>query len=110
RMKPGSVAKRDYEYVRRGTANIICVVEPRPGRRQTHATPNRKGRAFARALNRVARRHRQARTIHLVLDNLNTHSEKSLTEHYGQFAGKRLWRRFTVHHAEARQLAQPSRD
>jgi hypothetical protein len=98
RMKPGRVAKRDYEYVRRGTANIFCIVEPRTGRRQTHATPNRKGRAFARALHRVARRHRRARTIHLVLDNLNTHAEKSLTEHYGQLAGKRLWRRFTVHH------------
>jgi len=38
-MRPGSVSKRDYEYVRKGTANIFCIVEPRSGRRQTHATP-----------------------------------------------------------------------
>jgi len=95
---PGSVAKRDYEYVRRGTANIFCVVEPRAGRHQTHATPHRAGLAFARALRRIASRYPKAKTIHLVLDNLSTHSEKSLKRHLGELAGKRLWRRFTVHY------------
>jgi hypothetical protein len=33
-----------------------------------------------------------------VLDNLSTHTEKSLTDHFGEFEGKRLWRRFTVHY------------
>lgn len=96
--RPGKVAKRDYEYVRRGTANIFCIVEPREGRRQTHATRNRKGAAFARALKRIADRYGDARTIHLVVDNLNTHCEKSLVDHFGELAGKRLWRRFTVHY------------
>lgn len=98
RAGPRRVAKQDYEYVRRGTANIFCIVEPRAGRRQTHATPNRKGAAFARALMRISKRHRTARTIHLVVDNLNTHAEKSLRDHFGDLAGKRLWDRFTVHY------------
>ena len=29
-MAPGRVAREDYEYVRKGTANIYCIVEPRP--------------------------------------------------------------------------------
>jgi hypothetical protein len=98
RASPGNVAKRDYEYVRKGTANIFCIVEPAAGRHQTHATPNRKGYAFARALQRIAKRHRGARTIHLVVDNLSTHAEKSLRDYLGELAGKRLWKRFVVHY------------
>jgi hypothetical protein len=96
--RPGKLARRDYEYIRRGTANVFCVVEPKAGRRQTRATPNRKGPAFARACRRIAKRYPKARTIHLVLDNLSTHSEKSLRYCFGEFAGKRLWNRFTVHY------------
>ena len=33
-MAPGRIARRDYEYVRRGTANIFCIVAPRRGRRR----------------------------------------------------------------------------
>jgi hypothetical protein len=38
------------------------------------------------------------RTIHLVMDNLNTHGEKSLTDHFGRRTGRLLWRRLTVHY------------
>jgi transposase len=82
---------------RPGTANIFCIVEPRAGRRQTHATPNRNGAAFARALKRIAKRYRKARRIHLVLDNLSTHSEQCLRSHLGDRAGAKLWRRFVIH-------------
>src|SRR6516164_5378916 len=97
-MAPGQPARRDYEYARCGTANVFCVVEPKTGRHQTHATKNRTAAQFARALKRITRRYRAARTIHLVLDNLNTHRQKSLTATFGVQAGRRLWRRFTVHY------------
>jgi DDE superfamily endonuclease len=97
-MRPQRPARSDYEYVRQGTANIFCIVEPRAGRRQTHATANRKGPAFARALQKTARRYPTARTIHLVMDNLSTHTEKSLLTTFGETEGARLWRRFTVHY------------
>jgi len=32
------------------------------------------------------------------MDNLNTHTEKSLIETFGPAAGRRLWARFTVHY------------
>jgi hypothetical protein len=69
------------------------VVEPKTGRHQTHATKNRTAAKFARALKRIAQSYPAARTIHLVLDNLNTHREKSLTATFGAQAGHRLWRR-----------------
>ena len=75
-MAPGRPARRDYEYARCGTANVFCVVEPKSGRHQTHATKNRTAAQFAGALKRVALRYPAATTIHLVLDNLNAHREK----------------------------------
>ena len=60
-MKAGKLARTDYEYVRCGTANIFCIVEPLTGRRLTFATPNRKSPAFVRALRKIAQRYRSAR-------------------------------------------------
>lgn len=97
-MRPGKPARRDYEYVRRGTANIFCVIAPLTGDRLTRATRNRKGSAYARMLARIAKRYSYARTIHLVQDNLSTHSERSLIATFGKRAGRKLWRRFTVHY------------
>lgn len=97
-MVPGKVARRDYEYVRCGTANVFCIVEPKGGRHHTHATPNRKAPQFAKALQRIAQAYPTARTIHLLMDNLNTHCAKSLTESFGEHQGRQLWARFTVHH------------
>jgi len=39
RVRSGSY-RRDYEYIRRGTANVFCVVEPKAGRHFTRATRN----------------------------------------------------------------------
>ena len=97
-MRLGQPVRFDYEYVREGTANIFCIVEPLTGRRLTYASANRKGPAFARALQRIAIRYKQARRIHLVLDNLSTHSEKVLVDALGPAEGRHLWRRFKIHH------------
>ena len=97
-MRPGRVARVDYEYVRWGTANVFCIVEPLTGRRLTFATKNRKAPAFVRALKKVAARYRTARRIHLVMDNLNIHSRKSVIAVLEELAGQRLWNRFEVHH------------
>lgn len=95
--RPGHLAKRDSEYRRCGTANIFAVVEPKAGRHFTGATPNRSARQFARVVQRVSAAYPRAQTIHMVMDNLNIHCEKSLTDHLGRRLGRRLWRRLTVH-------------
>ena len=97
-MAPGRIARRDYEYVRCGTANVFCIVEPKQGRHHTHATPNRTAPRFAAALERIAKSYPAAETIHLLMDNLNTHCEKSLTDRLGAERGRKLWARFTVHY------------
>jgi hypothetical protein len=97
-IQPGKPPRTDYEYVREGTANVFCIVEPITGSRLTYASANRNGRSFARALWRIARRYRDARRIHLVLDNLSTHSQKCVVLALGVRVGGRLWRRFVIHH------------
>ena len=37
-----------------------------------------------------------AKTIHLVMDNLNIHSQKSLVEVFGAAMAAEVWDRFTV--------------
>jgi transposase len=94
---PGREARRDNEYERRGTANVFCAVEPKAGRHFTFPTPDRSAFEFAQVAGHLALQYPQAETIHLVLDNLNIHCRKSLTEVFGTEIGGELWERFTVH-------------
>jgi len=94
--EPTQPSKRDYEYERCGTANVFCAVEPLAGRHFTWPTPNRSGKQFALILRRLANAYPNARTIHLVLDNLSTHSRRSLLRQFDE-QGDPLWNRFTIH-------------
>jgi len=96
--KPGKPAKQDNEYKRCGTANVFGVVEPKAGRHFTTATPNRSGAEFARMVGHVVSQYPAAETIHLVMDNLNIHCRKSLTDHFGEQKGGDIWDRLSVHY------------
>lgn len=93
----GKVMRTDYEYVRRGTANIFCITAPKIGTHLTHATSDRKGDKFANAMKKIAQSCPNASTIHIIMDNLNTHTEKSLIKSFGVEEGKDLRQRFTTH-------------
>jgi transposase len=95
--EPGKVKKRDGEYVRCGTANIFCAVEPKAGVHITKVTKRRAGGDFAQMLQKIAAAYPDAKSIHLIMDNLSTHSLKSCTGFYGQARGEALWSRFTPH-------------
>ena len=96
--KPGREARRDNEYERRGTANVFCAIEPKAGRHFTFPTPDRSGFEFAQAVAELACQYPNAKTIHLVMDNLSSHTRKSLTDLYGGEFGGEVWDRFTVHY------------
>jgi DDE superfamily endonuclease len=95
---PGRIAKRDSEYERCGTANVFCAVEPKTGQHFTWPTPNRSAAEFAQVMDKLAAQYPAADTIHLVMDNLNIHCRKSLTDFYGLEIAGSLWGRFTVHY------------
>ena len=96
--EPGREARRDNEYERRGTANVFCAVEPKAGRHFAFPTPDRSAFEFAQVACHLAMQYPEAKTIHLVMDNLNIHRRKSLTDVFGVEVGTEIWDRFTVHY------------
>jgi hypothetical protein len=96
--EPGREARRDSEYERCGTANVFCAVEPKAGHHFTFVTPNRSAFEFARVVCDLALQYPNAKSIHLVMDNLNIHCRKSLTDTFGAEMGGEVWDRFTIHH------------
>jgi hypothetical protein len=97
-MRPARVAKRDNEYERCGTANAFCGVEPKAGRHFTMITPDRSSPEFADFLHGIADRYAEADTIHLVMDNLSSHTCKALVDRFGEEEGGSVWDRFTIHY------------
>lgn len=98
--KEGKVRRRDYEYKRNGTRNIFMTVEPKGGYRDVRVTKRRTRLDFAKAIKRITEhpRYRNATLIHIVLDNLNTHNEKSLLAAFGEEETAILMRRIKFHH------------
>jgi transposase len=97
--QPGSPRKKDYEYVRRGTANLFCGVEPKGQRRTVQVTAQRRASDFAEYMAHLAKTvYASAEKIVVVMDNLNTHKEKSFIERYGEKVGSTLWNRLEIHY------------
>lgn len=61
-------------------------------------TPTRSSPEFADFIREIAARYSAADTIHLIVDNLSTHTRKALTDRFGEKDGGWLWDRFTVHY------------
>lgn len=94
---PGETMLKDYEYVRGGSANVFCAVEPKSGVYINKVTVTRCGLEFSIFLSEIAFRYKDADKIILVMDNLSTHSLSILKEHLGDELGTKLWERFEVH-------------
>lgn len=96
---PGQVAKEDYEYKRAGTRNLFVAVEPQAGHREVKVTRRRTKPdfvAFVQFL--VLGVYAQARKIHFVLDNLNTHFRACFEEVLGLEAAAVLLARVEFHY------------
>lgn len=97
-MREGKPKRVDSEYIRKGSVNVFAAVEPLTGTYINRVTPTRKATEFAKFMGSVERKFKDAKKIILVMDNLSTHTEKSLIKYYGEEEGKKLWNRFEVHY------------
>ena len=96
---PGQCARVDDEYIRQGTANVFCLFEPLRGWREMHVTERRTLQDFAQTLKYLSDTvYPQAEVIHLVLDNLNTHTKAALYATFPPEEAARLATRFHFHH------------
>ena len=97
--RPGVAARVDDEYIREGTANIFAAIEPITGRALVSVTERRTAVDTARFLQRLSDDvYAAAKTIVLVMDNLNTHSIACLYEAFPPAEARRIARRFEIHH------------
>jgi len=98
--KEGKPKRRDYEYKRNGTRNIFVTVEPKGGHREITVTKRRTRADFAKEIQRIVDlpRYADALKVHIVLDNLNTHFEKSLIETLKKGESERLISKIQFHH------------
>ena len=65
--KSGQIKKRDSEYVRCGTANIFCAIEPKAGVHITKVTKLRRGPDFAKMLSNIRDQYPNTKTIHFTI-------------------------------------------
>lgn len=94
-MKPGQVARVDYEYVRNGVVNIFMANEPLKGNRFVDVTEFKTKKDWAGFIKEIADVHYpKAKRITLVMDNYNTHTASAFYETFRPKEAKRLWDRF----------------
>lgn len=98
-LKPGQIARHDYEYERNGTANLFMMFAPREGWRQVTVTDRHTAIDYAQVLKDLSDIHfPNAKKIVLVQDNLNTHKPASLYEAFPAQEARRLVERFEWHY------------
>lgn len=89
----------DYEYRRRGTANVFMMIDAQRGWRRVKVTRRRAAEDFATCMRELVDRHYpRARRIRVVLDNLSTHTKTSLIRTFGQREARRIMARIEFHY------------
>jgi hypothetical protein len=111
RMKPGQAEKYDYEYRRKGTCNIFVAVEPKAGKHFIKVTDQRTRKDFAVFMKwLIDKKYKQAKKVMIVLDNLNTHFQKSFYETFSLPECDRLLKKikfvYTPKHASWLNMAE----
>lgn len=100
-IKPGKIAKQDYEYIRRGKANIFMAVEPKGGKRVTQVTNQRTKKDFAFFVKELIRKYPKAKIIRIIVDNLNTHNTSSFYETFGKNDAVKITKKIEFHYTPA---------
>jgi hypothetical protein len=97
--RPGHPRRVDYEYERKGTANVFMFSEPLRGWRWAPVTERRTRVDWANAVRELLEVYYPfADVVRLVMDNLNVHSAASLYEAFEPETARRLIKRLEIHH------------
>ncbi len=78
-MKPGQLARIDYEYIRNGVVNVFMANEPLKGNRLVEVTEFKTKKDWALFVKRIADElYPEAKRIILIMDNFKTHDPSAL--------------------------------
>jgi transposase len=85
-MRPGLIERREFEYVRRGTVNLLAKLVVHSGRMRSWDLERNNGDCLRAVLPQLLGDHRDARRIHLIWDNGPSHTARQthdfLRTHY----------------------------
>jgi len=96
---PGRPRRIDYEYERRGTADVFLFTEPLGNWRCVDITESRTRVDWAQQIkNLVDVYFPEATTVRLVMDNLNTHTIGSLYEAFPPEEARRIAEKLELHY------------
>jgi hypothetical protein len=97
--QPGQVRRYDYEYKRKGTANLFVMCQPLAGWRAVKVTHQRQKVDFAHCMKDLVDVYfPQAEGIRVVLDNLNIHLPGALYEAFEPVEARRILRKLEFHY------------
>ena len=98
-LKPGHPLRYDYEYERCGTRNLFLCFEPLANWRHMTVTQQRTSADFAQQMQwLVDERYPDVHCVHVVLDNLNTHTPAALYETFSPDQARRILRKIRFHY------------
>jgi transposase len=98
-IKPGQVAKEDYEYERAGVTNIFMFFDRHRGWRNAKVTEQKTALDFAECMRDLVDEHYpNADVVRVVLDNFGTHNEASLYKAFSPEEARRILRRLEFHY------------
>jgi len=98
-LSPGEVQRYDTEYERKGTANLFMFFEALGNWRHVKVTNRRTKLDFAHCMKDLSDVHYpDASIIHVVLDNLNTHTLAALYDAFPAPEAHRIAQRLQFHH------------
>lgn len=97
--EPGKPERYDYEYKREGTCNLFAFFQPLQGWRHIKVTEHRTSEDFALCMQYlVDGLFPEAAHIHLVLDNLNTHTPAALYQTFPPQEALRILSKLEFHY------------
>lgn len=97
--QPGSPAKQDFEYERKGVCNQLMMCEPLRGWRHVRVSERRTRSDYAQCVRELVEVHYpQAKKIKLVQDNLNTHDGASLYQTFRPERARRILDKIEWHY------------
>ncbi len=98
-MNPGKPERYDYEYVRKGNANIFMAAEFKVGRRTARVTSRRTKKDFAKFIKHIVDKvYPDAKMLRVVVDNLNTHNKTAFYETYDAEEAEKILKKVEFHY------------
>jgi transposase len=91
---PGRAARREFEYVRDGTVDLLAAFRVSDGQVTGLVRDRHRSREFCELLDRLDQQVPFGQTIHLIVDPVSSHRSAELAV----WLASRPWRRFVFHY------------